>query len=308
MQKKEFLHIKALPYLIILGICLFGILFGSFFDYEISSSIVDTKDIFGGFIETLGFLPSFLMIILAGCLLFKGLVPYKNILLKITAYSLLAASYLTSGYICAHYITEKRSADKLYGIVFSPIWSYIIGFSFCLVFLCLFLYLIKSQDQKYLIVAGSIILLCMISQYIFVELIKKLNCRPRYRYLINADLNTNGEVFRQWWEFTPFAFNDDYHKSFPSGHSANCTVTLLLPLLGNALRHPFKKNQLFLFLLSLGYTSLVAFYRIRYGAHFLSDVSFGILFTVLFILFFLFLGDKIYQKINSSSKQVDSVQ
>lgn len=134
----------------------------------------------------------------------------------------------------------------------------------------------------------AIIMLCVILlQSLFIKLVKNLNCRPRYR-------NIEGNDFRNWWEFTPFKYSDDLHKSFPSGHTGTATCAILFPLLSKVIRFKSKNTELSLLLFSYSYIFIVAFSRIYYGAHFLSDVSFGGLITLLFSLIMMFIVERIY--------------
>ena len=297
--KKDGLGINPLWYLIILFVSFILILIGAFFDYPISKAIVDTKSPVGGFVETLGFTFSFTMIILGGVTIFKALFPSKKRLMKASAILIMILTIALSFYYISHHIIDNRSKDVTYGITFPPLISYLISAAIVSVFLVLYFYAIKSPDRKYLLIMGILILALMLTQSLVVELLKRIACRPRYRYLIDSALNTTQESFSPVYLFHPFQFHDDYHKSFPSGHTANTAVILLLPLLSKVLRHPFKHSDLALFLFSLAYTLFVAFFRIQYGAHFLSDVSTGLFLTTLILLFYLRIADRIYAKNNS---------
>lgn len=70
-------------------------------------------------------------------------------------------------------------------------------------------------------------------------------------------------------------------KSFPSGHAANAAIMILLGSL-SLLDEKFKGKKDLLFFIGFGFALVVAFSRIVAGAHFLSDVTIGILITFLF--------------------------
>lgn len=305
MMKKEAFSFNPLGYFVLIGLCLLGILFGAFFDKAISDSIVNTSSSVGGFVETIGLVFSYSMILLGGVLLFKGIFSSPKKIFKALGIFLFLICFSLAVYFSAHSLTDSRGKDVTYGMVFSPFWSYFIAFLFSFCFSFLFFFFIKSDDKRLLIILGIIILAVMLSQYLFVGLMKKLACRPRYRFLIDPSLNGEGESFASFYQFHPFSHSDDYHKSFPSGHTTTSAVTLLLPLISKVLRYPFKGSSLVLFSLSLTYTLFIAFFRVLYGAHFLSDVSFGCLFTLLFILVFLFLGNRFYfqKKENKTMKE-----
>lgn len=75
-------------------------------------------------------------------------------------------------------------------------------------------------------------------------------------------------------------------KSFPSGHSANASIVMLIALF------PFKKTSTSqkVFIGVAAYTVLVQFSRIMQGAHFLSDVTMGVIIGLLMIV----LANKIF--------------
>lgn len=301
-MNKEILSLKVRDYVIVIFLALTGILFGSFFDLSISKGIVNTSSAFGGFIETIGFLFSFLMIPLGSVMIFKGLMDDKRKPLKILGYVILVLGLALGIYFCYSHI-HITSPDKNYGIRLSNLTSILISIFINIIFVVLLLFEIKKDKREYLIRAGITILVVILMQSLLIELIKNIACRPRYRYLIDTGLNTSNESFRSWWQFSPFSYKDDYHKSYPSGHTANSAVVLLLPLLCPVLRHPFKYDKTVLFLTGLSYTLLVAFFRIYYGAHYLSDVSFGLLFTTLIILLVLFIQSTIYRRKNEKTQE-----
>lgn len=138
----------------------------------------------------------------------------------------------------------------------------------------------------------------MIIQYGLIEILKNTNSRPRYRYLINSTLNTNGDIFSPWWNFKPFQAKSDYFKSWPSGHTGTAAVTLTLPLVVPFFRKQFKFLKFSLTTISVLYLFFIAFCRIYYGAHFLSDVSFAILITTIIFTLILSLNNKINKKQN----------
>jgi membrane-associated phospholipid phosphatase len=76
--------------------------------------------------------------------------------------------------------------------------------------------------------------------------------------------------------YASFNLSSDCFKSFPSGHtnSAGCCYALLaLPDLFEKFNN--KKSKTILYISTVLYTALVGIYRIRVGAHFMSDVTIG---------------------------------
>ncbi len=299
-MKKEIYHFPILYLSISLLISLLGILFGSFFDFSLSSSIVNTSSLMGSIVESFGLSIAFFIVNLGGIFLFKGLKQFEKKSYKIIGYVLLAASFLASVYYSAHYLMKS---DNNITLSFNPWMAYLFAVLLMGSFFAFFFYFIKEGDKKTMILIGSLFLLSIVLQTLFINGMKQLNCRPRYRYLINDDLNVTGESFRSWWEFKPLSENNDYHKSWPSGHTATVSVLLLLPLISDFLKYPIRNGKNVLFSLSLAYVLFVAFYRIQCGAHFLSDVSFGLFFVTILIFLLLLLAQFLEKKI--PSKQVE---
>lgn len=295
-MKKEILSMSYYHFLIVFLIAGLGILLGSFFDYDASTFIVHQGTFLGKAIEGFGVFFGCLMIVLGSTMLFKSLIRYRLVLIKILGFILLFAGLVISSYIAASFIKDSKPTNVIYGLSFSSMYSYIIAGSINLVLVILALIIIKSEDKEYLLRAGLAIILTMILQYAIIHFIKVFACRPRFRFLVDTDLNVTDETFRAWWEFNPFAFKDDSHKSWPSGHTGTASVCLLLPLIAPVLRHPFKHARGFLFTLGLVFIFFVAFMRVFHGAHFISDVSFGLLITLLISLLMVLLFDKLFRK------------
>ncbi len=299
-MKKEIYHFPVLFLGISLGISLLGILFGSIFDFSLSSSIVNTSSLMGSIVESFGLSIVFFIVNVGGIFLFKGLKQFKKKNYTIIGYILLVVCFLVSVYYSAHYL---QKSDNNVTLSFDTWIAYLFAFLLMGSFFAFFFYFIKEGDKKTMILIGSLLILSIVLQTLFINGMKYLNCRPRYRYLINDELNVSKESFRSWWEFKPFTAKNDYHKSWPSGHTATVSVLLLLPLISDFLRYPIKKGKVVLFSLSLAYVLFVAFYRIKCGAHFLSDVSFGLFFVTIILSILLLLAQFVDKKIPSKEAQ-----
>lgn len=111
------------------------------------------------------------------------------------------------------------------------------------------------------------------------EIIKQFRGRPRYRMIITRD----DISFENWWnfasnvksQFSSIIAKEEF-KSFPSGHTASAAGTLLLPILGTVIA-PIKRRENIVKIVCCIFPVVVAFARIVSGAHFLSDVSVGLL-------------------------------
>lgn len=294
-MKKEIYHYPTIYLFSLVGISILGIILGSFFDLNISKSIVNTSSNFGKFIESFGLSLSFIPVSLAGVLFLKGLFHLKKIGFKILGVFLFLLCIGLGIYFAGDYLTTNYD----YGISFNTGISYLIGTCIILAFTALFYFLIKSDNYKGLIISGCIIVFVMLVQFGLIEFLKNLNSRPRYRYLIDSSLNTTNESFLPWWNFTPFTAKNDYHKSWPSGHTATAGVMLTLPLMTPFLRKQNRFNKVILTSIGTIFALIVAFARIYCGAHFLSDVSFGFLFISLILTLALFIASKVDKRIES---------
>ena len=110
---------------------------------------------------------------------------------------------------------------------------------------------------------------------------KIIICRPRYRFLIDPLQNENGAVlFHNWWENFPGyktyvdrGIDKEQFKSFPSGHIGFVSFLVSLPYVPVLLESKNKeKLKVPLFIVGACYLFLLAFTRMRAGAHFLSDI------------------------------------
>ena len=133
-----------------------------------------------------------------------------------------------------------------------------------------------------------------------VNITKGIMCRPRFRFLYTYASTMSD--YRNWWE-TGTSVKDAYintmgvtseeFKSFPSGHTA--TIFSLIPFLVYLpkINEKYCKYETILFYIGLIWILLVAFSRMLVGAHFLTDVSFGLLIGVaIFTCFDLVLFNK----------------
>ncbi|OTN88404.1 hypothetical protein A5819_000885 [Enterococcus sp. 7E2_DIV0204] len=90
------------------------------------------------------------------------------------------------------------------------------------------------------------------------------------------ELQSNWSDYTSWWQIN----GANGHKSFPSGHSEQAWLGLYLPLFVEPLKK--KKRQRIVLLASL-FGCLVAWSRVRIGAHFLSDVAVGSIIAIMVI-------------------------
>lgn len=274
-MKKSRYQIKNIERIIVAAICIIGILFGSFFDLKIAEKIYNPYSGFGAFFETYGESIAYARIPLGGVLIFKGTFKNQKRWMKFLGIGILVLSLLVCIYFLADSFTYKHND---YGMRLETIPAYIIASIITLTFTAIFFAIINDSNSTYLVQIGAIVLISMLLQFLIMSFLKVLACRPRYRFLVDSNLNTDGVVFHSWWQFNFHGFKSlgDSFKSWPSGHSATAAQLLLLPLIYPVLKWQWKRGRSLLFVLALVRTLVIAFSRRVYGAHFLSDVSFGV--------------------------------
>ena len=276
-----------LPLIIALGVAVIGIIFGSFFDLQISSAIANANNGFALTVSAIGPTIGFAAVAAMGggfvALIVKG---KYHIALKIL-FGVLAAACI--GVAIFYPAGEYFGINGFYGA--APEW---VGYLVVIIPECAAMvggyFLFKDYENKNLWIIFCIIIVVLLAALLgVVPRLKDFIHRPRYRLL--ASTSDPLISFHNWWE--PFkeyndvkdAYAHDNFKSYPSGHTAEASIVLVaftfLPLANKK----FDKYQMPLFLGGCGLVLLVALARILAAAHFLSDVSWGatIMITLLFI-------------------------
>ena len=282
-----------IPLLIAWGVAILGIILGSFFDLNISNAIANPSNGFGLTISAIGPMIGFAGVAVMGggfiALIVKG---KYHIGLKILFGVLAACCYGVAVYYPAgewfgvngFYDAAPEWAGYL--IVFLPEAAAVVGGYF----------LFKDFTNKNIWIVFCIIVgLLLIALLAVIPVIKDNMRRPRYRFLETSDLS----LFHNWWEpckdykdlMVKYGLDPtssaqrDHFKSFPSGHTAETSILLVMATLLPLANKKFQKYQLPVFIASGCLVLLVAFARILAAAHFLSDVSWGatVVISLLFI-------------------------
>ena len=283
-----------------------GILVGSFQDYALSSAIVDVNNSYGRFVETFGMAIGNCIIMVGASAVWMGLFERKSVVAAIIGWLILLLGAATTVFFIYLQIalTQSTGLDQVYGLRVNKVVGVLLSILFTAVAFALTFFLGKRDDADLLVKVGTILLLAVLLQFLLVHFIKAGAGRPRYRYLIDGTLNQGNEKFRNFWEWQS-GFKDDSHRSWPSGHSATAAVLILLPLLHPLFRHPLKHGSFILYAVGFAYYLAVAYGRVRVGAHFLTDVSWGGFFGFLMSFLSLFLANLIADKIASKSAKKD---
>ena len=274
-----------IPLLIDLGVAIVGIIFGSFFDLNISKAIASADSKLGLTISAIGPTIGFAGVAMmgGGFIRFALKGEYK-LWQKILFWALAIACYGVSVYYPAG---EYFGINGFYGS--APKWvGYLIVFLPEAAAVVLGYYLFKDCENRNMWIIFSIVIVLLVVALLgVIPTLKDIIHRPRFRLIV-----ATGAEFHNWWEpcknykelIELYGTASDNFKSYPSGHTAEASIllvtTLFLPLAGKK----FEKYQRPLFIISCCLIVIVAFARILAAAHFLSDVSTGATVMVLLLV------------------------
>jgi len=227
-----------------------------FADLKIDILLNNPQNAFAIWFRNMGEMPSRLLPILAGCVLFYL---SENRFLKVFGIvSWLGGSAYFGYHIERYFFIEEN--NLVFGIVFGLCFG---------IFVLFFSQFIKVEERlkKPLVIIALTGLAVMAVQTGIIESVKILWGRVRFRDLLAAG---------SYDAFTSFLHPNGINgnKSFPSGHTASagmCYNLLLLPYINKKC----KKNKALLFVIAFVFTATVAYTRLVMGAHYLSDVTVG---------------------------------
>ena len=272
------------PLLIVIGVGVIGIIFGSFFDFQISKAIANPHSYLGITISAIGPTIGFAAVaLMGGGFIAFGLKKDYHIVLRILFFVLAACCFGVSIFYPAGEYFGVNGFSWLgvpkavgYAIVLLPEAAAVVGGYF----------LFRNVQNKNMWIVWCIIIgLLLLALAAIVPTIKDFMRRPRYRFLMNG----HEDMFHKWFE--PFKEYKQYiadnptephdnFKSYPSGHSAETAILIVAATFFPLADKKFEKYQMPAFYIACGVTALVMFARILAAAHFLSDVSWGMTIVV----------------------------
>lgn len=266
-------QIKPLPrkqVLIFTALALLGLMvIGTFADYPISKALYNQSNPFGRFFAAFGEYPVALGFAAAGAMLLATRNREKRLkgVLQIFA----GCWFILSGAAMA--VILPKSYLEI------PVWLSV-GLGLICTGLTVWgtFRLCNCADRRVIIRIAVIVLLVIFVDIILVNVIKIPWGRVRMR-LVAVDERA---CFMPWWQLggglketlTAAGVLAEEFKSFPSGHTANASVLMLLCLVP-MLQPRLAKKQTLLFGIGLAWTTLVALSRIIMGAHYLTDTTVG---------------------------------
>ena len=281
MLKKKYLPIYTI------AIILIALIFvGSFWDYEIANAVyigeLFSENPFGIIFAFIGIIPTFVgwAFIGAGIL---PLIKSGNIEKRKTRW-LIALSVLlfvlSFFYFCNTLMMVNENAFSVPWWVAYPIGILIIlaaayaGYKLSL----------KSENESLLRTLVFLAILSLVTMIIIMSS-KEIMNRPRFRFVLASG---NSDYFINWWQngaeikenASANAVSDEF-SSFPSGHSAYSMFAIFIfPSLADFLPK-LEKYKPLLFLLGFAWWALTAISRLSVGAHYLTDVCFAGMITLL---------------------------
>lgn len=275
--KHNILGVPMICALSILGVLFICILIGSFIDFDINVTLLN-KTIIGEHFATYGSIISYCLYPAGGMCLFKA-IKKKGKNYTFLAWVLLIISFFLAVYYSDNYNGSKlrEALGNFTGVWFVNILIWILIYSWVPV-VCYFV--IDDSSSERLIAIGATILIAGVISDCMNLWLKQLASRPRFNYLLTLD---NPRIaFKNWWEWNPYmSGSNDNFKSWPSGNMTIATIACALPLLFANVKKTNKIIVYIAFIFSCVYVVLYGYNRIHMGKHFLTDVSFGVLFTYL---------------------------
>ena len=288
---------KRWHFFIVMGVMLIGLIVGSIaqLDLKINEAIFSPTNGFGlvGLVvSSFGMIPGYGTLSFLGGVLTYITLKGKNEFptwLKVLFVALSVAMYGVSVYFLGK---DVFSVNGFYNEKLHPwLGCIIMGVIMVPVFYLGFWMGKKNTNPKLwiaILIAAAVIFIALVPG---VTLFKAIMHRPRYRSAVYESYVS----YYNWWErFSEYStykvgdvliidgkeFATEEFKSFPSGHAGATMCGLIwftfLPLIDNRLM----KHQTLLFYIAFAWGLVVMFARMLVGAHYLTDVCFGALLTV----------------------------
>lgn len=272
---------KRSLFLIPLVIAVVLIIVGSFLDLQINQTIFASKNGFSIFVASIGEYPTYAFLVLLGAMLISSSIKIiKTKWIKIGA--IISGIICCVGFILAEggvfvsvngwgaYCPQLNNFGFkiLFGVVLiAPfiVFGYILGKKVTDPKICLLLF---------------VLIICVVTTFAIFNLVKVFMARPRYRVIVeigDISLYRNfWEPFDQYQKYLDLGYISEEFKSFPSGHTSTSTclcIICFIPYIFNL----DKKKCYWLFLIGIAWACIVGFSRMLCGAHFATDVGFGML-------------------------------
>ena len=241
----------------------------SVYDLQISRALSNGDSFFAQFFAVLGEYPAYLVLPVAGVIIFYNHDLFDDMRVRV-AICVLGAALSIGGWIFfGVQSTKLTEIPHLEG--FACMFGIMLGM------LGLWLGSLIEREKMHRLFKFAVFAVAFAAAAVVVmQVMKNIWCRMRYRDMLKAG---SEDGFTPWYKIMfgrEDMIEDGDYTSFPSGHTFSAAVIyslLCLPSLFDKLNKPWIKA--FFYVGTIGYTALVAISRIVVGAHFMSDVLMG---------------------------------
>lgn len=279
---------KKWPFIVVYGLIALGIILGSFYDLQINLAVYSSRNGFGVFMAAIGECTSYICLgFLGGMLLSLELkndrVLWRKILVIVVG---IAVTVFGIYYSSKAIISRNAYNVESWWYLGYPLGIVLVGGAY----VGGYFFARKCDDTHWqrdlLSMIGAIM-----AALIIVTVVKQLNPRPRFRWLMGeTDVTYLGDLsyFHNWWDSAASLKAEvlavdpgiaEEFRSFPSGHVTSAFCALITFGYLPRLHTSWMKHQNWFFFGALAWALLEAYSRLLIGAHYLSDVSFAALVT-----------------------------
>ncbi len=273
-----------IPILSAICVAIFGLIFGSIFDYQLSTAIASPTNGFGLFISVIAPTIGFCGLAFVGGGFFAISFKQDKMWVKILFIALAVLGLGIGTYFAGkEFFGVNGFYEKAPNIV-----GYLISFVCATGAEVGGYFVFKDCKNKYAWVSFACVYIVLILVLVVgITGLKSIMHRPRFRTVADG---TGLVPFHAWWQrcanykeyMADFGYASEEFKSFPSGHTGEAAVLVVVSAFIPLADEKLKKYQLPLFIGSCCFVVLVAISRILAAAHYLSDVSMGALITLVF--------------------------
>ena len=302
----------------VLALLVLLMVIGTFCDLSISKTIADlemgkyfSSNHFANFLEGAGELPTFILLGLCVAIFGYGFSCKKeNMKLAV----LIVTAVLCFAVLSYGLIRSVESFAEIYDFADKISWA---GDELCCMLLALAIMaggvligkkLGKERVLRLYYFALAVIIVCAVG-FIITQGLKMIASRPRFRAI---HLLGDYDLFAPWYKANPFTdvpksylllgVAEEGFSSFPSGHTSWASSLIMIAYLPYFIPNLNKKAKIWLVATPSVFIVVVAFSRILAGAHYLTDVTFSMIFTFILaeiaVWFFNFKHKKAYPEIS----------
>lgn len=280
---------KKLCYLPVGLLFLCGFVFGMCRDLEISEALFARNNLFGILMASIGELPMYGGVAFAGGLLVMSVrrLTGSKALRALSVAGAAAVTAFGVVFMGKAFCSINAWGALCLALEGNAAVSIPVGLVFVLPCLYLGLRLGRRGDAGTLLRVSLAVLMTGVLQIAVITVMKGVYHRPRFRSLAESGAQFQ-PVFVRLQDYARYitdAVTKEEFKSFPSGHTGSGAVIMILAacLPYFAPKAEIKKQPLYFGIAAL-YTAVLAVSRITVGAHYLTDVCFGGLVTLVFTL------------------------